>query len=138
MAVPYTPVDASGIELHKSSLPTGAVHVINASGNKAAATATATLAGVAAKTNYLAGFSVTGTGATAALPAIVTVTGILGGTLSYIYGFAAGALVANRPLVVAFDPPIPASAVNTAIAVSCPTSGTGGTHNAVVAHGYYL
>ncbi len=137
MSQPMTPVNAAGQELHKGSLPNGAVAVQTSSGNKAAATAAAALAAQAGKTNFLAGFSVTGSGATTGLPVIVTVTGVLGGTLSYIHTFPAGVLVPCQPLVVKFDPPIPASAVNTAITVSCPTSGSGGTHNAVNANGYY-
>ena len=80
----------------------------------------------------------TGAGATAGLPVIVTVTGTITGTLSYIYVAIAGALLVNRPMHVSFNPPIPASAVNTAIVVSCPTLGAGNTHNAAVAHGYQL
>lgn len=119
-------------------LPSGATAVRGASGNVAAANAAATLAAVADKTTYIAGFSITGAGATAGLPVIVTVTGTIGGTLTYIYTAVAGALLANQPLLVRFNPPLPASAVNTAIVVSCPSLGAGNTHNAVVANGYQL
>ena len=111
--------------------------LIDGSGNKANASAVATLTGTATTTVYLSGFEVTGSGATTALPVTVTVAGLLGGTRSYTYSFASGALVANTPLIVAFDPPLPASAINTAIVVTCPASGTGGTNNTVVAHGFY-
>ncbi len=114
----------------------GLTALINSSGNKANASAAATLTPSATTTAYLSGFEVTGSGATAALPVSVTVTGILGGTLTYTYNFSAGALVGNTPLVVAFDPPLPASAINTAIVVTCPASGAGGTNNTVVAHGF--
>ena len=90
-----------------------------------------------ATTVYLAGFEVTGSGATAGLPVTVTVAGLLGGSRLYTYSFAVGALVGNVPLIVEFDPPLPASAVNTAISVTCPASGLGGTNNTVVAHGFY-
>lgn len=109
-----------------------------ASGNVANAQAVATLPAVAGKTNYLSGFTVTGSGATAGLPVVVTVTGLLGGTLSFVYTAAAGVLVANTPLVVTFARPIPASAVNTAIVVTCPALGAGNTNNAVVANGYVV
>jgi hypothetical protein len=41
-------------------------------------------------------------------------------------------------LDVQFCPPIPASAVNTAIAVACPALGAGNTNNTVNAYGFYL
>jgi hypothetical protein len=68
----------------------------------------------------------------------VTVTGLLGGTLTYTYTAAAGVLVANQPLIVEFNPPLPASAVNTNIVVSCPSLGAGNTNNTVNAHGFNL
>lgn len=111
--------------------------LIAGSGNVANASAAATLTGTSTTTVYIAGFEVTGSGATAALPVTVTVAGLLGGTRSYTYSFAAGVLVGNTPLLVQFIPPLPASAVNTAIVVTCPASGAGGTNNTVVAHGFY-
>lgn len=113
------------------------VPLIAGSGNVANAAAAATLTGTASTTVYLAGFEITGAGATAGLPVTVTVTGLLGGTRSYTYTFAVGATLPNQPLIVEFDPPLPASAVNTAIVVSCPASGVGGTNNTTVAHGFY-
>lgn len=111
--------------------------LIAGSGNVANASAAATLTGTATTTVYIAGFEITGSGATAGLPVTVTIAGLLGGTRSYTYSFVAGVLVANVPLIVQFDSPLPASAVNTAIVVTCPASGTGGTNNTVVAHGFY-
>jgi len=121
-----------------SQYPAGATPVAASSGNVAAAVATATLAGAAGRTTYLTGFQVTGSGATAGLPVIVTVTGIIGGTLSYIYTATVGILLPNTPLAVAYAPALAASAVNTSIAVSCPSLGLGNTNNTVVAHGYLL
>lgn len=118
--------------------PSGAVILTSASGNKANAVATATLTGTATTTVYINGFEVTGSGATTGLPVTVTITGILGGTLSYTYTFVAGVLLPNTQLNIQFTQPLPASAVNTAIVVSCPASGAGGTNNAVVAHGFYI
>jgi hypothetical protein len=111
--------------------------LIAGSGNVANASAAATLTGGTTTTVYLAGFEVTGAGSTAGLPVTVTVAGLLGGTRSYTYSFVAGVLVANTPLIVAFDPPLPASAVNTAIVVTCPAGGAGNTNNTVVAHGFH-
>ena len=108
------------------------------SGNAANASAVATLTGTATTTVYITGFEVTGAGATAANVVTVTVAGLLGGTRSYTYTFPAGATVACQPLIVSFYPALPASAVNTAIVVTCPASGSGGTNNTVVVHGFYV
>lgn len=108
-----------------------------ASGSKANAVATATLTGTSTTTVYISGFEMTGSGATTGLAVTCTVTGVLGGTLSYTYVYAGGVLLADTPLQAEFNPPLPASAVNTAIVASCPASGTGGTNATMVAHGYY-
>lgn len=118
--------------------PAGAVPLIAGSGNVAAAAAVATLTGTATTTVYLSGFQITGAGATAGAAVTVTVAGLLGGTRSWTYVFATGVAVANTPLIVSFDPPLPAAAVNTAIVVTCPASGAGGTNNTANAYGYYI
>lgn len=118
--------------------PPGAVALIAGSDRVANASAVATLTGSATTRVYLTGFEITGSGATAGLPVTVTVAGLLGGTRSYTYTFAVGVLVANQPLIVQFAAPLPASAVNTAIVVTCPASGAGGTNNTVVAHGFHV
>jgi hypothetical protein len=116
----------------------GVTALIAGSGNKANVSASATLTPSATQTAYISGFEISGAGATAALPVTVTVAGLLGGTQNYTCCFAAGALVGNLPLVVDFDPPLPASEINTPIVVTCPASGAGGTNNTVVAHGFAL
>jgi hypothetical protein len=108
------------------------------SGNVANATATATVPAAVGRTTYLTGFEVTGSGSTAGGPVSVTVTGLLFGTATYTYTAAIGALVGNTPLIVEFHNPIPASATNTTIVVSCPALGAGNTNNTVVARGYQL
>lgn len=118
--------------------PDKAIPLAVSSGNVANAVAAATLLSVANRLTYLAGFEVSGSGATAGLPVLVTVTGLLGGTATYIYTAEAGVLVGNKPLVVPFDPPLPASAVNVNIVVSCPALGAGNTNNSVNAHGFNL
>mgnify|MGYP001565857022 CR=1 FL=1 len=117
---------------------TGATPLIAGSGAVANASAVATLTGTPTTTVYLSGFTISGSGATTALPVSVTVAGLLGGSQIYAYNFALGATIGNTPLVVAFNPPLPASAINTAISVTCPASGTGGTKNTVVATGFYI
>lgn len=121
-----------------SSYPAGATPITAASGNVAAATATATLAGVASKTTYIAGFQITSSGSTGAAVVSPTITGTVTGTLTYTYATVAGATLSNQPLVVTFNPPIPASATNTGIAVALPSLGAGNTNATVVAHGYQL
>lgn len=120
-----------------SEYPIGATPLIAASGNVAANSAVATLAGVAGKTTYITGFSVTGAGATVGLVVGVTVTGLIGGvTATYNLAAVAGALLSNAPLMIQFIKPIPASATNTSIVVTVPSLGLGNTNSSVVAHGY--
>jgi hypothetical protein len=114
----------------------GQTPVTNSSSGAATAL-TATLAAVAGKTNYIGGFEVTGAGATAGSVIAVTVTGILGGTLNYVLAIPTGATVGTTPLVVDFNPNLPASAVNTAITVNVPSFGAGNTNAAVTVHGFY-
>lgn len=126
------------VSVDNGPYPDRAVPLAASSGNVANSAATATLVAVAAKTTYISGFEVTGAGATAGLPVLVTVTGVLGGTLTYVYTAEAGVLVGNKPLVVEFCPPLQASAQNTSIVVSCPALGAGNTNNSVNAHGFNL
>lgn len=114
----------------------GLTSVGASSGNKADAAAAAALAATADELNYLSGFSVTGSGATTGLPVSVTVTGLAVGTLTFTYTFVADVVAPNEPLNVTFDPPLPASADNTAITVTCPASGSGGTNNTTNVWGY--
>ncbi len=111
---------------------------ITASATGAASALTATLAGVASKTTCIAGFIVTGAGATGASVITITVTGTISGTLSFALVIPAGATTSITPLIVEFSRPIPASAANTAIVVNVPSFGAGNTNAAVVAHGFQL
>ena len=117
--------------------PENAVPLASSSGKKANAAATATLAkGGADSVVYLAGFTITGAGATAAAVVEVTVTGVVGGTLTYEYGAVAGAALMNAPLTQRFDPPLPAADADTDIVVSCPALGAGALANSANAWGY--
>jgi hypothetical protein len=114
---------------------------VTASANGTTGAITATLAALPGRTNFLCTLSFTGTNATAANTATaVTVTGTIGGTLTY--GFttlAAGAAVPNTPpLIVNFAPCVPASAPNTAIVVNGPALGGGATFTSVTATGFQL
>jgi hypothetical protein len=74
-------------------------------------------------------------GAIAGANFTATVAGTIGGTMSYTVVAPTGA---GTPLIVEFNPPIPASAVNTAIVVTLPALGAGNTHATCVAHGYQI
>lgn len=109
----------------------------NSSAVVAAAAAVATLAAPGATlTNYIEGFDVTGMGATAAVSVSVVVSGLLGGSLSFVCPVVAGATVANPRLTVTFPHPLPASAANTAIVVTVPSFGAGNLAAAVAAYGF--
>jgi hypothetical protein len=131
-------VDSGGAGSGTASYPTASVPVTSSSGNVAAATATATLPAVAAKTTYITGFEITAAGATAGAAVVATVTGTVSGTLSYVFTAPTGATVGAAPLTVEFSPALPSSAVNTAIVVTLPSLGAGNTNAAVVAHGFQL
>jgi len=83
-------------------MPTGATAIAASSADVAAAAAVATLPAVAAVTNYLTGFRIAGTGATAGVGVAVTITGLAAGTLTFVYTAVAGAILANTPLEIVF------------------------------------
>jgi hypothetical protein len=125
-----------------SSLPLGA-----SSGNVAASTATATITptldpsmvGVTKyRTAYISGFELTGAGATAASVIVGTITGLAGGTLSYVVAIPAGVTSSIQPLIVEFCQPLAASSAGQAIAVSFPSFGAGNTNACVNIHGFQV
>lgn len=123
-------VDSAGNEI-----PAGGTAVAASSGDKANAVATATLPAVAGKTNYITGAEITYSGATTGAVFLATLTGVLGGTQSFVVSVPTGATVGGSPICIKFDPPHPASAANTAIAVSLPALGTGAAHACVNVRG---
>ena len=127
---PYT-FDGTNISLASPSAGISA-----SSGNVANASAVATLPAVAGKTTYITGLAITGSGATVGSIVVATVAGLSGGTASHIFESPTGATVGSTPLVLQFTPPLPASAVNTAIVVTLPALGAGNTNAAVTAWGY--
>lgn len=117
-----------------SEYPSGATP-ITASATGTTAATTATLAGVANKTTYICGFSIRAN-ATATATGTATVTGTVTATLSYVQWtspLATGIGTVER----SFGLCIPASAVNTGIAVISAAPGAGGTVS-VTANGYQL
>lgn len=121
-----------------SPLVAGATLLAVSSGNVANANAVATLPGVASKTTYLSSFLVTSGGATVGLIVNGTITGLLGGTMTFNYAAVAGVLLGGQALPVAFPIAIPASAPNTSIVLTLPALGLGNTNAAVFAVGYQL
>ena len=88
-------------------------------------TATATLNAASGAYTYISGFQITGTGATVAATVTCTVTGVVN-QMYYLYTVPTGASLAATPLIVTFSPPLQSTATNTAISVSCPSTGAAG------------
>lgn len=107
---------------------------VTASATGTTAATTATLAAVSGKTTYIAGFSIRAN-ATAAATGNATVTGTISGTLNFTQ-WTAPAASGIGEIKMEFNPPIPSSAVNTAIAVVSAAPGTGGIVSTTV-WGYY-
>lgn len=95
----------------------------------------AAMAAVAGVTNYCTGFEVSLGGATTGSIIALTLTGALGGTLTWYLAVPAGILLLNT-FVVEFTNPIPASAQNVALSLGIPALGIGNTNASVVIHGY--
>ena len=89
----------------------------------------------ARKITYICGFAATAGGATAASTVNLTVMNIVTGTMTYNYGANTGAGVPTAPLVVQFNPCLPATGPSTTIDVSMPSLGTGNTNASVNAWG---
>lgn len=119
----FMQVDATGAEI-----PFGGTAIAGTSGDVANASAAAALTAVALKTNYVTGVEFTFSGATAASVVVATITGLLGGTQSFVVAVPAGATLGGTPLLLKFDPSHPASAVNTAITATLPALGAGNAH----------
>ena len=138
MGSPITITNAIGAEITTVNPFPGGTPLAVTSGNAANASAVATLPAVATRLNYLSGFDVTGSGATAGFPVVVTIAGLAAGTMTYTYAATAGVLVLNTPINIRLPVPLPASAVNIAITVTCPALGLGATNNVVNAFGYLV
>jgi hypothetical protein len=137
-AVQVTDASGNPTPISNATRPYGSTVVGSTSGNVAAASAVATLPAVSGKTNYIEGFTITGAGATGASNVVATLTGLLGGTNSYIVTAPAGVTTAIQALTVVFDTARPASAANTAIVVTLPSLGAGNTHACVNAWGFVV
>lgn len=131
--VPVTQVYADG-----TASPSGLAETDLMSAATGAASAIApSLAGAAGKTTYLTHLAVDGLGATAGSVIAVTITGLLGGTITRYLTVPAGAAVAvASPLVIEFTRPRPASAQNIAITLNVPSFGAGNTASQANIHGF--
>jgi len=114
------------------------VTISSSSGNVAAAAATATLTSATGRLAYISGFVLTGSGATATSVIAVTVTGVIGGTMTFNVVVPAGVTAQTPTLAVTFPVPVAASAYGTNIVVSAPSFGAGNTNAAMVAYGYLV
>ena len=117
-------------------LGTQATTPADASATGAAAALAPALPAQAGITNWVTGFEVTGSGATAGSVIVVTLTGVVGGPLSYDLVIPAGVLNSVTPLIVQFPQPIPATGPNVAITLNVPSFGAGNTNEAATIHGY--
>jgi hypothetical protein len=139
-------VDSTGTALGTTTNPvvtsssagpaSSAAYVGSSSGNVANAAAVATLPAVAGKTNYVTGLQITGSGSTPGADVTATLAGVVGGPYSFEFTAPAGVLVAGYPLIMTFNPPIPSSAVNSAVTLTLPALGTGNTNASVSIQGY--
>jgi len=121
-----------------SPIPAGATIMNASSGNIANNSAAATLDVTAPELAYVTGFEITAAGATGAAIVVATLAGVIGGTMSFIFGVPAGATAMASPLVVQFPQPIPAAAAGTDIVLTLPALGAGNTNAAVVLHGFKI
>ena len=127
-------VSARGGTLYGSQYPAGSTPVTASATGTTGAT-TATLATGASVTTYICGFSIRAN-ANAAATANSTVTGTITGTLNFTQWTAPNASGIGITEMI-FNPCVPASAVNTGIAVISAAPGTGGVVSST-AWGYTL
>jgi len=116
--------------------PADTFAIAGASGNVANATATATLTVTAGQRAFMCSFSITGGGATAGALVNATITGLTGGTQTFVVGVATGVTVGNAPIVFDINPCVPAASVGTNIVLTVPALGAGNTNSAATITGY--
>ncbi len=102
----------------------------------AATIITATQPAVPGKINYVTGFEVTGSGATAA--SVITVTLASGGTniANWNVAIPAGVTAGVTPLIVEFTSPFSGLAAGQNMVMQVPSFGTGNTNASVVMRGF--
>jgi len=120
-----------------NGFPVGATPWAFASAN-ANAINTLTAPAVAGKTNYISSLQIMSGGSTAGAIQLCPLAGVQGGTINYVCEAPTGGLLFGKPIIVNFNPPLPASAVNTAITLTMPASGAGTNVQSVAMQGYVL
>jgi hypothetical protein len=132
--------DTIGTPLPVAVFPPGATGLTQTYVSQSSAVAAGgnsnTLPATAGKITYCTGFTVTGGGATGASNIAVTLTQTASNNLNYVIVVPAGATTSITPLVVTFNPPVPASAPNTGIILTVPSFGAGNTNAAAEIHGF--
>lgn len=110
----------------------------NTSSTGANTSITASLSALAGQRNYITNYQIIAGGATAAGQVTATIAGLISGTRSVEVNVQAG--VNNPPQIVeeTFDPPLPASALNTAISLNLPALGAGNVVASVAITGFSL
>ena len=120
--------------------PAGAT-ALSASAVTANVEANPTFPAVAGKTNYISGLSITGGGATAAALITANLQGIINNGIanaSWILAVPAGVTLGIEPIVVTFDPPLPATAANLLVGLTVPAFGAGNTKVAAAIWGFVV
>ena len=128
----------AGVAFVESSTAQQTITYIDGSASGAAQANNASLAAGAAGTlNWVTGFEINGGGATAGAAISATLTGIAGGTLTYMFEVPTGVGVQLSPIVVNFGfPGHPAAALASAITINVPSFGAGNTAASATIHGY--
>lgn len=125
-------VDSAGLVVGRAGTSVSGI-----SGNVANSLAQGQFSAVAGKTNYIDGLYFTYSGATAASVVQCTVTGLVGGTFTFIVAVPAGVAVQGETKNITFpNGGMPASAVNTAIIAGCPALGAGNTNASMYLWGH--
>jgi hypothetical protein len=110
----------------RNGIPAGAAQFVVQGASVADATLTRTVAAAVGKVHYVTGFDLSLGGATLASLINVTITGLAGGTLTFVVPVIAGALLGSV-FSVTFPHPIPTSAANIAVVLTVPALGAGST-----------
>ena len=118
--------------------PAGAVPVASTS-TTVNATSSPSLPAAAGKTTYLTGVHISGLSATTLTGVAATVGNTLGGDVRiYVDVPAVASKGAINPVEIVFNPPLPATAVNTAISGNLPAFGAGSAAQTMTLIGFQL
>lgn len=137
VAFSWTQQPHQGIDVSTSGGVLVGTQPLQGAGGAAAAGYSASLTPTTATHKaYVSGFRISGLGATGASSIQPQLTGVLGGSQNYNMDIPAGVAVGVTPLVITFNPPMPAVAVNTPIVINVPSFGAGNTQAHAEIWGY--